>query len=113
MPPYSFRKGVREIKISEVTADDVAKYLRLEKGDYDAMELGAVMAAAKQYIASYSGLSATITDEPTTLDSYEDLTLAYLVVCREMYDNRAMTVENGNANKVIDSILSLHARNLV
>lgn len=101
------------MKISEATAPDVAKYLRLESGDYDATELAAIMAAAKQYVASYVGIGVESNDGSAALDDYEDLTLAYLVVCREMYDNRAMTVENANANKVIESVLSLHARNLL
>lgn len=101
------------MKISEVTEPDVAKYLRLESGDYDATELAAIMAAAKQYVASYVGLPEVSADGGTILDDCEDLTLAYLVVCREMFDNRAMSVENANANRVIESILSIHSRNLL
>lgn len=102
------------MEISSIQAADVAKFLRLETGDYDAAEIDAIMLAAKNYITSYTGIPATSTDpDVITIDSYEDLTIAYLVVCREMYDNRSMTVENTSANKVIDSILSLHARNLL
>lgn len=100
--------------ISSVEVEDVANYLRLEPGNYSETEMAAIMAASKQYLSSYSGIPATSTDpDAITLDSYEDLTIAYLVVCREMYDNRSMAVENTSANKVIDSILSLHARNLL
>lgn len=102
------------MKISEVTQAVCAKYLRLTSGDYDETELSMCMEAAKQYIASHTGLPESSTDTTAvTLDSYDDLTIAYLVACREMYDNRTMTVESAEANRLIDGITALHVRNLV
>lgn len=103
--------------ISDISSVDVALFLRLEEGEYNEAGMQAVMAAARQYIVSYTGLPETA-EEGETIDSYEDLTFAYLVICRELWDNRTMDVQTVGAgrlqaNKVIDSILSMHARNLV
>ncbi len=102
------------MKISEITAGDVVKYLRLESGDYDETEMTAIMTAAKQYVVSYTGIPAT-SDNPDaeTLDDHEDFFIAYMILCQDMFDNRVMVVENGNVNRVVDSILGMHARNLL
>lgn len=102
------------MKISEITANDVVGFCRLETGDYSAMEIAAIMDAAESYIAKYTGIPATSeTEGAETLDDFPDFWLAYMVLCQDMHDNRTITVENGNANKVVDSILSMHARNLL
>ncbi len=93
------------MKISEIQQTDVANYLRLEEGDYDSSLLQAVMDAAKKFILSYTGIS--------DLDDYEDFSIAYLVLCQDMFDNRTLAVENTAVNRVVESILGLHVRNLV
>ena len=100
--------------ISSITESDVAKYLRLEAGDYDAGELETIMDAAKKYIVSYTGIPAASTDSTAeTLDDHEDFWIAYMVLCQDMYDNRSMTVENANANRVVETVLGMHTRNLL
>ena len=101
------------MKISEITTQDVAKYLRLESGDYDTTELAAIMAAARQFIVSYTGIPARADDGRETLDSFDDFWIAYMVLCQDMYDSRTLTVENGNVNKVVESVLDMHRRNLL
>ena len=102
------------MKISEITAADVAKYLRLESGEYDEVELGAIMDAAKSYILHYTGLPETAQEDgEKTIDDYADFWIAYMVLCQDMYDNRAYTVENGSVNRVVESVLGMHARNLL
>ena len=98
------------MRISDITTAKVADYLRLDFEDYDILE--PVMAAAKAYIKDETALS----DEE--LDEHEDLAVAYLVLCQDMYDNRAYTdTDSGNsgphANLVVDSILGHHRSNLV
>ena len=44
------------MKLSEITADDVVSYLRLEGAPCDYDHLHASMAAAKAYISSYTGI---------------------------------------------------------
>lgn len=95
------------MKISEINAGDVAKYLRLETGDYDATEMAAIMAATKQYILGYTGMDAV------EIDNSPDFWLAYMVLCQDMYDNRSYTIENGNVNRVVESVLDMHRRNLL
>lgn len=161
------------MKISAIQASDVVTFLHLEEGDYTPAEITAIMAAAKSYIMSYTGLKdKTVTGETLTdtgdgltfntkhspiaadtlkiyvsgvqatsgftpdceagvitfdsipaaaptadytagIDAYEDLYIAYMVLCQDMHDNRSMYVDSNNANKVVDSILSLHVRNLL
>ena len=102
------------MKISEIQEVDVARYLRLESGEYDSQELAAIMRAAESFIQRYTGIpSAGTTESETTLDDYEAFYIAYMVLCQEMHDNRALTVENSAVNRVVESVLGLHARNLL
>lgn len=105
------------MKISEITVSDVAKYLRLETGDYDEAQLRAVMMAARLYMESCTGIPAVSDIEGAeTLDSHEDFWIAYMVLCQDMYDNRTMYPETryaASANRVVDSVLGLHRRNLL
>lgn len=99
------------MRISNVSAADVAEYLRLDDDAYDEL-LEPIMDAAKAYIKDETALS----DEE--LDEHEDLAIAYLVLCQDMYDNRTYTdTESGNsgphANLVVSSILGHHRSNLV
>ena len=107
--------GVRSLKISEISAADVAAYLRLEEGDYNLNEITAVMAAAESYIASFTGIPAGNGDESAeeTLDDHEDFYAAYMVLCQDMYDNRSYIAESGGVNRAVESILGMHARNLL
>lgn len=98
------------MKLSEITIGTAAGYLRLEDGEYDENLLTAVMQAARSYIEHYTGLSAA------ELDRYEDVSIAFLVLCQDLYDNRTMYPDTryaANANCVVSSILDLHARNLL
>ena len=42
--------------------------------------------------------------------------MAFLVLCQDLYDNRTMYPDTryaANANRVVSSILDMHARNLL
>ena len=91
--------------ISEITINDVAEYLRLDSAE-DSI-LPPVMAAAKKYIMDYTGQ----TEEE--LEDHEDYYLAYMILCQDMYDNRAMYTDKASVNKVVDSILFRHRQNFV
>lgn len=98
------------MKISEITAETVAEYLRLD--DASGIIIEPVMNAAKSYIMDETALSEE------ELDEHEDLAIAYLVLCQDMHDNRAFTdTDSGNAgphpNLVVSSILGHHRQNLV
>ncbi len=94
--------------ISEVTAEFVIDYLRENKEDPDVMTMvEAVMPAAKAYIIGHTDLAEE------ELDLHEDLTFAYLIICEDLYDNRQTAANNVTANKTLDTILSLYAKNHV
>ncbi len=103
------------MKLSEITSADVVEYLRLEEGQYTERQITAIMDAALKYIAGYTGIPAqSETEGETTLDDYEDLWLAFMVLCQDMYDNRSMVPDaKGSANRVVESVLGMHARNLL
>lgn len=92
------------MKLSQVTLDIIRDYLRIpEVGP----ELPLIRDAALHYIRTYTGLG------DAQLEDHEDLSIALLVLCAELYDNRQMSVQNGRMNPVIEQILSAHAVNLV
>lgn len=94
--------------ISELTVQDVAGYLRLsELTTEDTALLPTILAAAKDYVYKYTGLT------PLQADVYKDLTIAVYVLCQDMYDNRAYYVDSSNVNKVVEAILGLHSVNLL
>lgn len=102
------------MKISEITSAHVTVFLQLESGDYDATVLAAIMAAAKQYLVDYTGIPATSADVTAdTLDNHPDFYIAYMVLCQDMYDNRAVYVDKSNVNKVVETILGMHCTNLL
>lgn len=100
------------MKLSEITAADVGSYLRLEKDQVKAhtKQLAAIMEAARRYIESYTGIPIE------ELDEYDDLWPAFMVLCQDMFDNRSMYPDakfSGSANRVVESILGMHTRNLL
>lgn len=95
------------MKISEIVPEDIVRYAKLNEDEYDERLLKTIMEAAKQYISGYTGVS------PNQLDNYEDFSIAYMILCEDMYDNRTLTAENTNMNRVVDTILGMHSRNLI
>ena len=95
-------------KLSEISVDSIADYLRLaEVTENDREFLATLNGVAKDYIMQYTGIPE---DE---LDNYNDLVIAAYVLIQDMYDTRAMYVESDNVNKVVDTILGMHQRNLL
>ena len=90
--------------ISEITAQNVADFLRLDEAD---QILTPMMEAAKRFIMDYTGLTEA------ELDDHEDFYIAYMVLVQDMYDNRSMYVDKNNVNRVVDSILFRHRVNFV
>ena len=94
------------MKLSAVDLNAVKGFFRVTNSADDSL-IDAIRLAATAYVLSYTGLTAL------EADAYEDLSIACLVVCSDMYDNRTMAVETGAENKVALSIMNLHQRNLV
>lgn len=95
------------MKLSNITGKDVEEFIRLEQGTYSENMMKAVMEAAKSYILDYTGLTKEQADEK------DDLYIAYMVLCQDMFDNRSMYVDKNNVNKVVKSILDMHSENLI
>lgn len=92
--------------ISQVTITDLKQYANVYH-DIDDSLFQAILMASKQFIISYTGKSV---DE---LDTYEDLTVALLILSNEMYDNRMVHVESNKVGFVIKTLLDSHAVNLL
>lgn len=94
------------MKISELTEQEVLQYARIEEGAADASP-SLLLSAAKAYVEGYTGQTVE------ELDECEDVSIAILILCSDMYDNRQMTVDRANVNHVADTILGLHRTNLL
>lgn len=95
-------------KVSEVTSTDLAEYLRV--GEVTPSEEGflkTIIGAATSYMCKYTGLTAE------QLDGSQDFVVVLLVLCQDMYDNRAMYVDSSNINLTAQSILDMHSVNLL
>lgn len=95
-------------KVSEVTSTDLAEYLRV--GEVTASEEGflkTIIGAATAYMCKYTGLTVE------QLDESQDFVQVLLVLCQDMYDNRALYVDSANVNRMVQSILDMHSVNLL
>lgn len=95
------------MKISEVTTGQIAEYLRLDASDGPPEELEAIRTAAVEYMKSYTGMSNE------ELDEHEEFYVVLMVLAQDMYDNRVLAVNNTNVNRVVESILDMHRKNLL
>ena len=96
-------------KVSDITAQDVADYLRIaELTQDDENFIDSCIDVATDYILKYTGIA-----DKATLDEYNDMVIVVFVLCQDMYDNRTMYVDTNNVNKVVENILGLHQRNLL
>lgn len=98
------------MKVSDIVIYNVADYLRISKNEIDTSlrrELETYLNVAKKYIKDETGLS----DEE--LEEHEDFVIAIYVLCQDMYDNRTLYVDKSNTNKVIETILGRHRKNLL
>ena len=95
-------------KVSEITASDVADYIRLDEvTEDDEQYLTTLIDVSKSFMSQYTG-------RPTEeLDNFADFVIVVFVLCQDMYDNRALYVDKTNLNKVVETILGLHQVNLL
>lgn len=92
--------------VSGLTDKDVLSFLRLDGTEGD-ISPSALLAAATAYVRSYTGL----TDRE--MDEHEDLAIAVLVLCADLYENRLTTVDTANVNRTVSCILGMHCKNLI
>ena len=67
----------------------------------------AMQDAAVSYCAGQTGLTKE------EMDEHEDITIAVLTLISDMWDNRSMSIDRSNINRVIDTILGMHCINLL
>ena len=95
-------------KISDITYQDIADYIRLSEVSQDDQNyLTTLRNISIDYISKYTGIA---NDD---LDNYTDLIIVVFVLCQSMYDDRTMYVDNSNLNKVVETILGMHQNNLL
>lgn len=96
-------------KVSDIKAADVAEYLRIADPTADDLTyINTTISVAIDYMLKYTGI-----EKAADLDAYTDMVIVVFVLCQDMYDTRALYVDKSNVNRVVDSILGLHQRNLL
>ena len=92
--------------VSDITYQDVAEYCRIDELSQDDINtLNNLIDVAKSFIRSYTGQD--------DLDMYNDFVIVVFILVQDMWDNRTMYVDKTNLNKVVDTILGMHAVNLL
>ena len=93
-------------KVSDITAEIVAEYLRLDELTYrDINTLNMLISIATSFIESYTGVD--------NLDKYPEFVIVVLILCQDMWDNRTMYVDSKDLNNTVQSILAMHSVNLL
>ena len=95
-------------KVSDITAESVAEYLRLDEvTDSEINTLAMLISIATSYIKSYTGL------DDAGVDKYPEFVIVVLILCQDMWDNRTMYVDSKDLNNTVQSILAMHSVNLL
>lgn len=100
----------RRMRASEIALKDICRQIRTEEAyltEEDRQYLEILLPAAMDYVKGYTGL------DEAAIDTHEDITIAVLVLVSDMYDNRQMTVDKNNVNRVVDTILGMYCVNLL
>lgn len=94
--------------VSDITVKDLANYCRItELTTEDETLFNTLLDVAKKFIIDYTGIDSA------DLDSHEDFVIVVYVLVQDMYDNRTYYVDNKNLNHVVETILGMHAVNLL
>ena len=93
-------------KVSDITVESVAEYLRLDEvSDEEKNTLTTLISIATSFIKNYTGID--------DLDKYPEFVIVVLILCQDMWDNRTMYVASKDLNNTIQSILAMHSVNLL
>lgn len=98
------------MRVSEISLRDICRQIRTDEEyltEGDRQHLAVLQKAAVEYVKGYTGL------DDAAIDTHEDITIAVLVLISDMYDNRQMTVDKSNVNRVVDTILGMYCINLL
>lgn len=93
-------------KVSEITKEHIAEYIHLDSPTLNELNsLQTYLNIAIAFIKNNTGQK--------DLDKYADFIIVVYILCQDMYDNRALYIEKGDVNKVVDTILGMHSVNLL
>lgn len=95
------------MKVSEITAEDLSAYIRVDLDNDTEKLLTTLLNIAKEYIKSYTGISNE------EMDKHEDIVIVVCILVQDMYDNRTLYVDKTNLNKTVESIINLYRVNLI
>ena len=90
------------VTVGTLTVAIVKNYLRVDTTADDSL-LAMILTAAKRYCKSYTGLT------DAEMDLCEDMPLAVLALCADMYELRQATTTTLQANPATLQILSQHS----
>ena len=95
-------------KVSEITYEDVASYIRLsETSNEDKNTLNNLISISKTFIKDYTGHTMK------ELDNYNDFVIVVFILCQDMWDNRTLYIDKTNLSKIVETILGMHSCNLI
>lgn len=94
------------MRVSDINTDILKSYLRID-GDDDNELLEHILNASIDYCKNYTG------QDLEYLDNYNDIPLAVLSLCSDLYENREYTTNNININPAVAQILGSHSNNLL
>ena len=95
-------------KVSDITEESVAEYLRLDEvSDEEKNTLTTLISVATSFIKNYTGL------DDAGVDKYPEFVIVVLILCQDMWDNRTMYVDGKDLNNTVQSILAMHSVNLL
>lgn len=98
------------MKASEITKEFMAGYLRMDMlEETEQKEIATALSSAKEYVKSYTGLSAG------EIDQHEDITSAVLILAADMFENKNFYLDykNRETNQAVDAILGMYSMNLI
>lgn len=92
------------MKVSSITYNDIANYIRLtEISQEEQSLLTNLINIAKAFIRESTGVE--------DLDEFDDFVIVVFILCQDMYDTRSLYVDKTNLNKVVETILGMHSLN--
>ena len=92
------------MKVSDITYNDIADYIRLTEVSQEEQNLLTKMIGiAKAFIKDNTGVE--------DLDEFDDFVIVIFILCQDMYDTRSLYVDKSDLNKVVETILGMHSLN--
>ena len=94
------------MKVSDINTEIIKNYLRIDTDDDDIM-LEHILNASIDFCKNYTGRTLE------ELEQYNDVPLAVLCLCSDLYENREYTIDKININPAVAQILGSHSNNLL